>query len=55
MGLKVSMLSEVSQTKINIIWYCLYAESKNTDTIELIYKMETDSQTFPFGNHKFVF
>ena len=45
MGLKVSMLSEVSQTKINIIWYCLYAESKNTDTIELIYKMETDSQT----------
>ena len=29
----------------NIIWYCLYIESKKYYTNELIYKTETDSQT----------
>ena len=28
-----------------IPWYCLYTESKKSDTNELIYKTETDSQT----------
>ena len=27
MHLEIIILSEVSQTKANIIWYCLYAES----------------------------
>ena len=27
-GLEIVMLSEVSQTKTNIIWYRLYVESK---------------------------
>ena len=34
-----------SQSKINIIWYQLFVESKKNDTNELIYKTETDSQT----------
>ena len=36
------MLSEVSQTKTNIIGYHLYAESKKNYTNELMYKTETD-------------
>ena len=28
MNLEIIMLSEVSQTKINIMYYCLYTESK---------------------------
>ena len=34
-----------TKTKTNIIWYCLYVESKKKDTNELIYKTERDSQT----------
>ena len=46
MDLEIILLSEVSQTKINVIWYYLYVESKKKkDTNELIYKTETDSQT----------
>ena len=42
---EIIKLSEVSHTKTNIIWYCLYMESKKNDTNKLIYKTETDSQT----------
>ena len=38
MDLEIIVLSEVSQTKANIIWYRLYVESKKNDTNELIYK-----------------
>ena len=38
MDLKIVILSEVSQRKTNMVWYCLYTESKNKDTNELIYK-----------------
>ena len=34
-----------SQTKTNIVWYYLYAESKKNYTNELISKTETDSHT----------
>ena len=43
--LEITLLSEVSQTKTNIILYHLYVESKKNNTKELIYKTETDSQT----------
>ena len=36
MDLEMIILSEVSQTKTNIIWYHLYVESKKNDTNELI-------------------
>ena len=40
------ILTELSQTKTNIIWYHLYMKSKKKkDTNELICKTETDSQT----------
>ena len=43
---EIIKLSEVSHTKTNIIWYCLYIESKKNDTNKFIYKTETtDSQT----------
>ena len=45
MDLELITLSEVSQTKTNIIPYHLYVESKKKDTNELICKTETDSQT----------
>ena len=45
MDLEIITLSEVSQTETNIIWYCLYVESKENDTDEFIYKTETYSQT----------
>ena len=45
MDLDIIILSEVSQAKTNIIWYCLYAESKKQDTNEHIYKTEIDPQT----------
>ena len=32
-----------SKSKINIVWYHLFVESKKNDTNELIYKTETDS------------
>ena len=41
---KFIILSEASQRKTNIICYRLYAESKKNNTIELIYKTETDSE-----------
>ena len=45
MDLELIILSEVSQTKINIIWYHSYVESDFLNDInELIYKTETDSQ-----------
>jgi len=44
MDLDVIIVSEVSQTKTNIICHHLYVESKK-DTNELIYRIETDSQT----------
>ena len=43
MDLKIIILSEVSQTKTNIIWYYLYVESKKNYRNELIYKTEIDS------------
>ena len=42
--LEIIVLSEVSQTKTNIVWYHIHVESKN-NTNESIYKTETDSQT----------
>ena len=36
--LEIVILSEVSQTKMNIICYCFYVEPKKTDMNELIYK-----------------
>ena len=44
---QVIVSSEVSQTKTNIIWYYTYMRNlKKNDTNELIYKTETDSQTY---------
>ena len=46
MDLEIIILSEVNQT--NIIWYCLYVESKKKkkkDTNELTYKTEIDPET----------
>ena len=42
--LEIIILSEVSQTKTNIIWYHLYVESKKNDANEPIYKTEIDPQ-----------
>ena len=39
------ILSEVSQTKTNIICYHLYVEYKKNDTSELIFKTEIDPET----------
>ena len=47
MDLKIIILSEVSQTKTNIIWYYSYVESKKKNTNELIYKTETTSHRKP--------
>ena len=38
--LEIIILSEVSQTKADLIWYHLYVESKK-NTNELLYKTET--------------
>ena len=35
MGLEIVIPSEVSQRKINFVWYGLYVESKKSDTYEL--------------------
>ena len=48
MNLDIIILSEVSQTKMNIMWYHLHVESNKNDTNELIYTTETDSQFFFF-------
>ena len=37
-------LSEVRQSRTNIICYHLYVDSSKNDTKKLIYKIETDSQ-----------
>ena len=42
-GLEKTILSEVSQKKTNI--YYLHMDSKKIYTNELVYKIETDSQT----------
>ena len=39
------ILSEVSQTKKNIIWYHFYKCYLKNSTNELIYETKTDSQT----------
>ena len=44
MDLEIVTLSEISQTKTNIIWYHLYVESKKKGTNELIYKTEIELQ-----------
>ena len=44
MDLKNIMISEISQTKTNFIWYHSYMDYKN-NTNKCIYKIETDSQT----------
>ena len=44
MDLELIILSEVSQTKTNIMWYHLFVDDKNNDTNEHIYKIETDLQ-----------
>ena len=44
MDLEIVILSEVSQTKTNIIWYHLYVEPKKNGTHELVYKAEIESQ-----------
>ena len=44
MDLEIIILSEVSQTKTNTIWYRLYVESKQNETNELIHKTEIDPQ-----------
>ena len=36
--LRIIILSEINQTKTNIIWYHLYVELKKQHTNELIYK-----------------
>ena len=43
MGLEIIILSEVSQTEKDDIWYHLYVESKNMYKNEFIYKIQTDS------------
>ena len=40
MDREITILSEVSPTKINTIWCCLYIESLKSDTKELIYGTE---------------
>ena len=41
--LEMNILSEVSQTKTNTIWYHLYVDSNKNRIKELIYRAETDS------------
>ena len=43
MDLEIIILSEVSQTKKNIIWYHLYVEFKKKDINELTSKTGVDS------------
>ena len=44
MELETVILSEVSQSKRNMVWYHLYAESLKNYTSEHIYRTEIDSQ-----------
>ena len=45
MDLEVIVLNEISQRRVDIIWYHLYVKSKINDTDQIIYKREIDSQT----------
>ena len=45
MDMEIIIVSKVSQTKTNNIWYLSYVEFLKNDTNEIIYKTETDSQT----------
>ena len=45
-NLEITTLSEVNQTKTNIIQYCLYVESEKKATNEFTYKTERDPQTY---------
>ena len=38
--LDIIILSKLSQTKINVIWYHLYVESKKNDTNTFFYKQK---------------
>ena len=43
--LEIVIMSEISQRKTNIIWYCLYVESKKKNgTNKLIYRTEIKSE-----------
>ena len=46
MDLETVILSEVGQRKTNITWYHFHVKSKKLDTNELIFKTQTDSQTY---------
>ena len=50
MGLEIIILYVLSQT--NIIWYHIYVELKKHVSNELIYKPETDSQTYGYQRGK---
>ena len=50
MDLEIIILSEVSQTKTNIIWYHLYMESKKTMQINLFKKQK---QTHRLRKHTY--
>ena len=55
MDLEIIILSEVSQTKISIIWYHLYVESKKNGTNELIKQKQTHRhgrQTYGYQSGK---
>ena len=43
--LDIVILSEVSQRKTNIIWYCLYVESKRKKRLKSTYFQNRDSHT----------
>ena len=44
MNLEGIMLSEISQTKKNTVWYHLYVESKKIQQTSELKKKEADSQ-----------
>ena len=45
MDLEIIILSDVSQTKTNIIWYFLYVESKKMLQMNAVYKTKIDLPT----------
>ena len=45
MDLEIIILSDVSQTKTNIIWYFLYVESKKMLQMNVVYKTKIDLPT----------
>ena len=46
MDLEIVILSEVSQTKTNIIWYRLYVESKKMEQMNLCTKQNMITNTW---------